>query len=276
MNAVRLRGTLAAALLLALAAPRAAAAQESVTQTFRLANNALAAGRNEAALDGYHRLIGLGFESPNLLYDMAVAYRHTGQAGRAVLALERLLARSPGDNDARRFLDDLRTEVGKERRRGEGTAGLFPRRSFLHAAAARLDERTVALAAVVCSFLTFGLLWLRRYSRREALRLGLGIAAPVAAAALAAAVVLLWAKAELQPAAGEAIVVSTTGAALHEGPTNGSPETFRLLEGDVVRVISHAGDWSEVADESGRRGWVAPGAIGEVFGPPVLPAPGGF
>jgi uncharacterized protein YgiM (DUF1202 family) len=70
--------------------------------------------------------------------------------------------------------------------------------------------------------------------------------------------------------------VSTTGAALHEGPTNGSPETFRLLEGDVVRVISRAGDWSEVADESGRRGWVAPGAIGEIFGPPVLPAPGGF
>jgi len=272
----RRRALAAAALLLALAAPRAATAQESVADTFRLANEALASGRNEAALDGYHRLVGLGFESPNLLYDMAVAYRHTGQPGRAILALERLLARSPGDDDARRFLDELRTELGKSRRRGEGTAGLFPRRSFLHAAAARLEERTVAFAAVACSLLAFGLLWLRRYSRREALRLGLGVAAPVAAAALAAAVLLLWAKAELQPSAGEAIVVSTTGAALHEGPTNGSPETFRLLEGDVVRVISRTGEWSEVADEAGRRGWVAPGTVGEIFGPPVLPAPGGF
>ncbi len=272
----RLALVVVAAAALAVAAVRPAQAQESVAETFRRANEALAAGRNQEALDGYQKLVGLGFESPNLLYDLAIAYRHAEQKGRAILALERLLVLDPGDDGARRFLDDLRTEEGKSRRRGEGTAGLFPRRSFLHAAAARLRERDVVVGATVFSFLTFGLLLVRRFSRREAVRLGLGIAAPVAAALLLASCVLLWAKARVQPEAAEAIVVSTSGASLHEGPTNGSPETFRLLEGDMVRVVSHAGDWSEVVDEGGRRGWVAPGTIGEVFGPPVLPAPGGY
>ncbi|MBI5502381.1 MAG: SH3 domain-containing protein [Deltaproteobacteria bacterium] len=257
-------------LAVGLAAPRPAAAQESVDDTFRKATEALAAGRTDEALAGYHRLVGLGFESPNLLYDLAVAYRRADQPGRAILALERLLVLDPGDADARGFLDAIRTELGKARRRGEGTAGIFPRRGFLHAAAARVRERDIALVTVFLSALTFGLLWVRRFSRREALRLGLGIAAPVAAALLVAAGILLWAKSALQPGSAEAVVVSTTGAALHEGPTNGSPETIRLLEGDVVRVVSHAGEWTEVVDEAGRRGWVAPGNVGEIHGPYVV------
>jgi tetratricopeptide (TPR) repeat protein len=251
--------------LLAAAAP--AAAQESLSATFRSANAALAEGRHEEAAAGYERLVALGFESPNLLYNLAVAQRRLGQPGRAIYALERLLRLEPGDDGARRFLDDLRTEVGKSRRRGEGTAGLFPRRSFLHAAAARLHERDVALATLLASCLTFGLLWLRRFARGEALRLGLGIAAPVAAALLLAAGVLLWAKIRIEPTAGEAVVLPPTGAALHEGPTSGSPETFRLPEGDMVRVLSRAGEWSEVLDEGGRRGWVSPGTVGELCGP---------
>ena len=257
--------------VLGLAVARPAAAQESVGDTFRKATEALAADRNEEALEGFHRLVALGFESRNLLYDLAVAYRRMDQPGRAILALERLLVLDPGDADARRFLDAARTELGKSRRRGEGTAGLFPRRGFLHAAAARLREGDVAMATMLLSMLTFGILWFRRFSRREALRLGLGIAAPVAAALLVASGILLWAKSTLQPEAAEAVVVSTTGAALHEGPTNGSPESIRLLEGDVVRVVSRAGEWIEVVDEAGRRGWVAPGNVGEIFAPYRLP-----
>lgn len=251
--------------LLSLAAP--ATAQESVGDTYRAANAALAEGRHQEAAAAYERLLALGFESPNLLYNLAVAERRLGRPGRAIYALERLLRLDPGDGGARRFLDDLRTEVGKARRRGQGTAGLFPRRGFLHAAAARLRERDVALATLLASFLTFGLLWVRRFARGEALRLGLGIAAPVAAALLVAAAVLLWAKIRLEPQAAEAVVLPPVGAALHEGPTSGSPETYRLPEGDVVRVLSRAGDWAEVEDEGGRRGWVAPGAVGEIFGP---------
>jgi len=252
-------------MLLLGAAP--AAAQESVSTTFQAANAALSEGRHEAAAAGYERLVALGFESPNLLYNLAVAQRRLGRPGRAIYALERLLRLEPGDDGARRFLDDLRTEVGKSRRRGEGTAGLFPRRSFLHAAAARMRERDIALATLLASFLTFGLLWYRRFARGEALRLGLGIAAPVAAALLLAAGVLLWAKVRLEPAAGEAVVLPSAGAALHEGPTSGSPETWRLPEGDMVRVLSHAGEWSEVQDEGGRRGWVPPDAVAEIHGP---------
>ncbi|MBN1774159.1 MAG: SH3 domain-containing protein, partial [Deltaproteobacteria bacterium] len=259
--------------LLSAAAP--AGAQEAVGETFRAANAALAEGRHEEAATAYEHLLGLGFESPNLLYNLAVAQRRLGRPGRAIYSLERLLRLEPGDDDARRFLDDLRTEVGKSRRRGEGTAGLFPRRSFLHAAAARMQERSIALATLLASFLTFGLLWFRRFARGEALRLGLGIAAPVAAALLLAAAVLLWAKLRLEPAAGEAIVLPPTGAALHEGPTSGSPETFRLPEGDMVRVLSRTAEWTEVQDEGGRRGWVAPGAVGELHGPfvPTGPSP---
>ncbi|NMC70237.1 MAG: SH3 domain-containing protein, partial [Myxococcales bacterium] len=247
----------------------------SVGETFRAANAALSEGRHQEAAAAYEKLLALGFESPNLLYNLAVAERRLGRPGRAIYALERLLRLEPGDDGARRFLDDLRTEVGKGRRRGEGTAGLFPRRGFLHAAAARLRERDIALVTLLASFLTFGLLWVRRFARGEALRLGLGIAAPVAAALLLASALLLWAKVRLEPAAGEAVVLSPTGAALHEGPTSGSPETVRLPEGDVVRVLSRAGDWAEVEDEGGRRGWVAPGAVGEIHGPfvPAGPSP---
>ena len=265
LGAVALWATFAAAL--AATAPSTAAAQESVNATFRGANAALAEGRHEEAATTYERLVALGFESPNLLYNLAVAQRRLGHPGRAIYALERLLRLAPGDDGARRFLDDLRTEVGKSRRRGEGTAGLFPRRSFLHAAAAGMRERDVALATLLASFLTFGILWVRRFARGETLRLGLGIAAPVAAALLLAAGVLLWAKIRLEPTAGEAVVLPPTGAALHEGPTSGSPETFRLPEGDMVRVLSRAGEWSEVQDEGGRRGWVAPDAVGEIHGP---------
>jgi hypothetical protein len=250
---------------LLLSAP--ASAQESVGDTYRAATEALAADRNEEALAGYHKLVALGFESPNLLYNLAVAYRRTDRPGRAILALERLLVLEPGDEGARRFLDAVRTELGKSRRPGESTSALFPRRGFLHAAVAKMREGHLAVATVAFSVLTFGLLWVRRFSRREALRLGLGIGAPVAAALLVAAGILLWAKVTLPPGAAEAVVVSDGGAALHEGPTSGSPETTSLLQGDLVRVVSHAGGWTEVVDEGGRRGWVAPGRVGEIFGP---------
>jgi hypothetical protein len=267
-----IRRIAAVALGLALAAPATSSAATSVADTFRTANEALAAGRTDEAVAGYESLAALGIESPNLLYDLAAAQRRAGRPGRAILAIERLLTLDPGDDEARTLLDDVRTEVGKTRPRGAGTAGLFPRRGFLHAASARFRETDLAWATVVLSFLTFGLLIARRFAKREALRLGLAIAAPVSAALLAMTCTLLWSKAVREEAAAEAIVIAPGGTAVHEGPSNGSPESFRLPEGDVVRVIGRSNGWADVEAESGRRGWVAPGDVGSIFGPMPPPA----
>jgi hypothetical protein len=264
----------------AFGAPPSAGAQQSVSDLFRESSDRLAAGDAAGALAGYHRIAALGFESPNLLYDMAVAYLRVerpgrpgqvGQPGRAILMLERLLVLDPGDAGARALLDDVRAELGRERRRSQGTAGLFPRRRFLHAAAARVSETTIAVWTVALSFLTFGLLWVRRFTRSEAIRLGLGIAAPVAAVGLAAAAVLLFAKIVLQPGAAEGVVVRPDGASVHEAPSSGSRESFRLPEGDMVRVRSRSNGWLEIRDEADREGWVEPGAVGEIFGPLPIP-----
>ncbi len=246
--------------------------KSEIGSVFAAANDELAAGRHDGAIAGYEALLVLGMESPNLLYNAAVAYRRAGMLGRAILALERLLVLDPRDAEARRFLDDVRAQVGRSRPRGAGTGGLFPRRGLLHAASGRLREAEVAAAAVVLSFLTFGLLFARRFARREALRLGLAIAAPVSAVLLAVACVLLWSKAALEADAAEAVIIAPVAAAAREGPSTESPESFRPAEGDIVRVVGRAGGWSAVLDESGRRGWVAPGDVGEIFGPLVIPS----
>jgi len=57
--------------------------------------------------------------------------------------------------------------------------------------------------------------------------------------------------------ATERVVITASSLNVRSGPSTENPVQFSLTSGNVVDVVTRAGDWLQVRDDEGREGWVA-------------------
>lgn len=209
-------------------------------ERFGEANQLVRAGDHPRAIAIYGELARSGNESATLYWNWAQAAQARGGHGEALWALLRARELDPGDRAVVRDVERLRAalnldpaEIAPE---PLAVAGRFARRF-------RLDLVGVSLLAI--SLLAHAV-------ARTALRVH--VASGIAWAALTlglAAVAVPIAASLARPTA----TVVRRGAPLLDAASPSARAAGTLREGEVVPVLDTSGDWLQIEDNAGARGW---------------------
>lgn len=235
-----------------------------------LANEALKqqdAKRYEQAIASYESLVAQGYASPDLHYNLGLAYYQTDDLGQAILHLEKALKLAPYDKKVEKNLELIRNEQ---------VDGLLPLPNFFlydwwHNVAARLQPDTWAILAIVVALLgALGLaLWFTHrkndqapewyHKRRRHLVLG----SPLVL--LLALFFVLFANSRYQALArADQAVLLGTEIALYAAPNQESTIDLTLHEGLRVRILDEYEGWQKIELVDGRSGWVQKDAVATI------------
>lgn len=226
-------------------------------ERFREANQLYQENRFPEALEAYQSILGSGFESADLHYNLGNAYFKTGDLGRAILSYERALRLRPGDPDVRANLDLARSLTAD-------AIEPLPRFWVLSALdwwVNLLPRGGLFILVVLAWLLGASGLCLRILSRGPGRRsLGIWLMAGSGLGLVLFGTTLLARENVLAGADWGVILVE-------EVPVQSAPSQeddltlFHVHEGTKVRLDQRTGGWAEVVLEDGRVGWVPSEAL---------------
>jgi tetratricopeptide (TPR) repeat protein len=220
---------------------------------FFAGNQAYAAGQYDAAIRAYESVRDAGRDSAALEFNLGNAYFKAGTLPRAIASYERARRLAPRDPDVQANLA-YAAELAQVQ---EEAPPLWRRLLFPFAGRATGDE--LAVAASACWWAVWVLLALRLLAPR--LRLGLGRAAAVAAAAyllIAGSFGLRLAETDLRDTA---IVIAPGGTSVRFEPSATGTEHFAAAAGTPLDITEQRDEWLQVRRRDGLRGWVPRAAV---------------
>ncbi len=218
---------------------------------FDAANQLYAEGKFPEAAIGYEKLIQGGAVSSALYFNYGNAEFKSGHLGRAIAAYRRAALLSPRDAEVRANLEFVRNQVqGPTMResRWQGWVGVLS-----------LNEGAILTAVLL--WLTCALLILRQV--RPALIAKLKTTTRVFAVLTVFSASVLGLQAANHFSSQTAVVV-TDNVTVRSGPFDGAQTAFIARDGAELSVLDRHGDWVQVADGSGKIGWL-PAKQVEVF-----------
>ena len=224
-----------------------------VTANFSAANQLYSEGKFPQAAKSYETMLNSGAVSPNLLFNDGNAEFKSGNLGRAIAAYRQAMLLAPRDVDVRANLNFARNQVqGANFSQNHGTMML---------GALTLNEWTAL--AMIAFWLTLGLYVAMqlRPNWKNALR-GVARGAAVATVLLCAC---LGAAANVHFSKQVAVVVLPDAVA-RSGPFSDAQNAFAIHDGAELPILDQRNGWVQVADNSGRSGWLQDSQI------EVLPA----
>lgn len=253
----------AAGCFVAVALASVPASADSLETIFAEGNTAYFRGDYEEASAQYRRLGELGVVDADVSFNLATSEAHRGALGSAIQHFERTLWLRPGDEGARTGLAAARDAVGRRRANSRGAAEVDTAPPLSEALFGGISREVLAGVAWVASTAFCLALLALLFVRRENVRLGLGISAPLTfVVAAVAAVGLILSSGWLDE--GAPAVVLEEGLALREGPDPRAQERHRAVEGQRAWVLEEEPDWALVRVPGLGRGWVSADAVGRV------------
>jgi len=235
------------------------AGQPAVDLLFEQSNEAYIREDYAAAIEGYEKILGMGFESGELYYNLGNAYYKTGRNGMAILNYERALKWLPNDDNvcfnlqlANQQVRD-RIEIPPEFflfRWYDGFVNLFTARQWIH-----LIVLFMLLAAT-----GFAAYWLFDRPRwRVIFRLQLLIGGILLILSLPPA--MQRHRMEISSDGGIVIAASVK---CHAAPQAGSTELFILHEGTKFRILEEDAGWHKIELIDGKQGWIPHESLGVI------------
>lgn len=239
----------------------ASVSADSLEEIFERANAAYFRGDFDAAASDYRQLVDLGVVDPDVSYNLATAEARRRHYGAAMQFYERALWLQPGDADAHEGLEAARTALGRARAERQGEAEVDTAPPLSEALFGGIGRTTLAIVTLASNLLLFAALIGLLVVRRENVRLGLGVAAPLLAI-LALVAGIGWALRAGWLEEGDPAVVLNESAVLREGPDRHAQERHGAHEGQRAWVLERERSWSRVRIPDLGEGWVANDDIG--------------
>ena len=222
-------------------AGRAAAAD--IPADFNAANKLYAEGKFAEAASGYEKIFQSGVVSPALYFNYGNAEFKSGNLGRAIAAYCRAAQMAPRDAEVRANLEFVRNQV-------QGPT-LRENRWEYWLGTLTLNEWTGLAAAAL--WLMFALLMAMQI--RPALKTMLRGFTRVAVVAVIASGACAGVDAAIH-FSRQTVVVVAPDATARSGPFDEAQSTFTAHDGAELSVLDHRDNWLQVADGSGRIGWL--------------------
>ncbi|NOY76346.1 MAG: tetratricopeptide repeat protein [Calditrichaeota bacterium] len=226
---------------------------------YQKGNEAYQKGQYAEAVSDYQQILKMGYESPELYYNLGNAYYKLHKIGLSVLYYNRALKLAPRDEDIRHNLELVNLRVVD---RIPSIPELFYIRYFKSFqnlfGTGTLFWITVVFYVLMILFLVLALLVRNHSLRKVARRLAwaLGILFVVFAFTLSTKV---WAQTHTVEA-----VVLVPKVDVKSAPSQDGTLVFSLHEGVKVRVEQKANGWFEIKLADGKEGWLPAKTVGTI------------
>jgi tetratricopeptide (TPR) repeat protein len=236
------------ALLIVCTVPLTALAQtqQRIGEIFKLANRAYEQGDYQKAAGLYRQVLGEGYESGNLYYNLGNCYYKLKQKGRAILYYEKARRLIPGDADLQTNLAYVGRGTGATKSFSNPLAYLAPLDRLLTLCSAGFF---LLIILIITAMLATG--WLK--DAKGKFKLWWRVLTSAVGGVLLIGVVLTaftWFD-HAQP-----LSVVTGGAVARYEPNSTSTVYYSLPEGSRVRILTTQPGWSMVQRADGKSGWV--------------------
>ena len=210
---------------------------------FSAANKFYALGKFPEAAKAYETILQAGAQSPALLFNCANAEFKSGNLGQAIAAYRRAELLAPRDSEIRANLDFVRNQV----------QGVTVRESRWQNWVGTLTLNEGAVLTAVLFWLTFVLLIARQL--RPALVPKLKTVTRIFAVLTIFSASVLGLQAASHFSQQTAVVISNA-AITRSGPFDEAQSVFTLHDGAELSVLARHEGWVQVADGSGKTGWL--------------------
>jgi tetratricopeptide (TPR) repeat protein len=214
-----------------------------VSTDFSAANELYAEGKFADAATAYENILRSGATSPALLFNAGNAEFKAGHLGRAISAYRRAELLAPRDSEIRANLAFVRNQV-------QGATG---RESFWQNWLGNLSLNEWTIFATIAFWLTFILLAAKQL--RPALATKLKSTTWIFAALTIFFGTILGVQAANHLSKQTAVVISAQAMA-RSGPFDDAQNAFMVRDGAELSVLDRRDDWVQVADGSGKTGWL--------------------
>ena len=243
-----------------LTAAFAQATPQEAQRMFNQGNEAYNAGRYDTAVMEYEACLKLGFESPELYYNLGNAYFRLNRMAPCILNYERAHALRPHDRETKQ---NLELAYSKTIDKIEPMPDFFITKLY-YSVMGSLTARLWFIVALIVStlfavslagiFLATSFEWRKRF--------------------FVAAIILLlltgmtsWMAFQSRQGAmtRHAAIVMHSPAAVKSAPDNAGVDKYILHEGAKVYIQDQLGQWYKVRLADGSTGWLQSNEIEEIF-----------
>jgi tetratricopeptide (TPR) repeat protein len=209
---------------------------------FSNANQLYAEGKFSDATNLYEKILASGGSSANLLFNYGNAEFKSGNLGKAIAAFRRAELLAPRDSEIRANLEFARNQV----------QGSTVRESRWENWLGQLTLNEWAVFAMLVFWLTFILLAAKQIRPVLAPKLRGVTFALISLTVLCAAILSVQAASRFSNQT--AVVIS--GSTARSGPFDDAQNAFAVHNGAELSVLDRHDDWVQVADGSGKTGWL--------------------
>jgi tetratricopeptide (TPR) repeat protein len=214
-----------------------------INSDFSAANELYAKGKFSDAANLYAKILSSGASSASLFFNYGNAEFKSENLGKAIAAFRRAESLAPHDSEIRANLNFVRNQV----------QGSTIRESRWQSWMGTLTLNEGAILTAVLFWLTFALLVARQL--RPALGPKLKTATRIFAALTIASATILGLQSANHFTNASAVVVADNVTA-RSGPFDDAQSAFTARDGAELSVLSRRADWVQVADGTGKSGWL--------------------
>ena len=228
----------------------------AVKDSLYAANQLYNTGKYQDAIRKYQFVIGQGFESSELYYNLGNAFYKSGKPTFAILNYERAKKLAPNDDDIRYNLDLARTQI-------VDNIVSLPEGGFLRCWKQLISSKSINFwgALSLITFFTFlslfGLFLLSRIYRVKRLAFWFSIAA----VSVSAITFTFGSSMKSKLINHNSAVITDRSVRVKASPSETGTELFIVHEGVTVQLTDKLGDWVYVSLPDGNKGWVKEAAM---------------
>ena len=223
------------------------AVKDSVSAANQLYNTA----KYQDAIRKYQYVLGQGFESSELYFNLGNAYYKLGNATYAILNYERAKKLAPNDGDVRYNLELARTLI-------VDNVVSLPDGGFLRWMKQLISSKSInfwGITSIITFFsflFLFGLFLLSRTFQVKRLAFWFSIAA----VSISAITFTFGTTMKSRLVNHNSAVITDRSVKVKASPSETGTELFIVHEGVTVQLTDKLGDWVNVSLPDGNKGWV--------------------
>ncbi|MHB8930402.1 MAG: tetratricopeptide repeat protein [Melioribacteraceae bacterium] len=232
---------------------------QSPDDLMKSANKFYQDGNYQLAVESYQKILGQGFESGALYYNLGNAYFKTGKLGYAIFSYEKGLKIDPNDEDL-----SYNLKIANSRTVDKITE--LPKLFLV----SWWDGLVTSLNVSGWSFIVIIIFWILLasiavyfFSRRAILQRISFLSSSTSLALLIIAAVLLVARVNREAATNYGILLEQTYP-VKVSPDSKSNDAFVIHEGIKFAIEDHVNDWTKIRLIDGKVGWIQKNVFGQI------------
>lgn len=215
------------------------------------ANNSYAKGNYQEAVGLYDSIVNLGYESPELYFNLGNAYYKQNVIAPAILNYERALRLAPNDNDIKYNLElTNRLVVDKIE-----VLPVFFITGWVRQLKNLLNSNIWAIISIASFIFTLIFLSIYLYSRNLGLKkASFWLAFFIIIISVISFIFSFQQKQKIE--SGKAAIVMSSSVTVKGSPDSSGTDLFVIHEGTKVWIDDKVADWKEIKLSDGSKGWL--------------------